>query len=195
MKDIGNQQAAMPWGQLREHYTVVRQIAGKLRSRYPWVSGDEISGYALLGFTMASSSFDSGRGVPFSSYAYHKGTYLAIDEMRRDRVVHRVRSGSPPKFYSISASLDGETRLVNQLPDERGNEDLQQVDHRDTLEFLLRRLNERDRKLLMMYYADELTFREIGEAFGVTESCVNLRHKGILTRLRRAALSLEDADA
>ena len=36
-----------------------------------------------------------------------------------------------------------------------------------------------------MYYADGLTFREIGEVMEISEASVCLRHKAILGRLRR----------
>ena len=56
---------------------------------------------------------------------------------------------------------------------------------RDLVEHLQKRLETDDRRLLQMYYADGLTFAEIGMVLGVTESTVCLRHTALMRELRR----------
>jgi RNA polymerase sigma factor for flagellar operon FliA len=59
--------------------------------------------------------------------------------------------------------------------------------HRDDLATLAReiaRLGERQKLVLALYYQDELTFREIGEVLGVTESRVCQVHTEAILRLR-----------
>jgi DNA-directed RNA polymerase specialized sigma subunit len=38
-----------------------------------------------------------------------------------------------------------------------------------------------------MYYADQMTFVQIGEMLGLSESGARLRHKSVMARLRRIA--------
>jgi RNA polymerase sigma factor for flagellar operon FliA len=47
-------------------------------------------------------------------------------------------------------------------------------------------LNERERILLSLYYAEELTMREIGEVLGVSEGRVCQLHARALQKLRAA---------
>lgn len=51
----------------------------------------------------------------------------------------------------------------------------------------LRRLAVKDRHLLLMYYADGLTLREIGCVLHISESAAGLRRKTLIVRLRQAA--------
>ena len=60
---------------------------------------------------------------------------------------------------------------------------------REPCTVLLTGLGDSDRRLMLMYYADGMTFREVAEVFGVSESAVCLRHKAILGRLRKIAAS------
>jgi RNA polymerase sigma factor (sigma-70 family) len=102
--------------------------------------------------------------------------YLAIDEMRRDGLVRRPDSQQAP-----AESIKGE------LPDPDGEDSLRDLVNRDTAEALLAALPQDDRDLLMMYYGQGMTLREIGQVRGVTEAAVCVRHQQLIAKLRRCA--------
>jgi len=52
-------------------------------------------------------------------------------------------------------------------------------------ETLLGRLCQKGRQLLLMYYSEHMTFKQIAEVFDISESAVCLRHKALIGRLRR----------
>jgi len=74
------------------------------------------------------------------------------------------------------------------IVDPRGQDGEKRLGVRDLLEHLLCNLRTDDRQLLEMYYADGLTFTEIGEAIGITQSTACVRHATLLRQLRRRAM-------
>lgn len=54
----------------------------------------------------------------------------------------------------------------------------------DTLRFICRSLNKRERLLIIMYYWMDITQKQIGESLGLSESRVSQMHSRLLARLR-----------
>ncbi len=153
------------------------QIAARLSHSYGWVDRDDLRGYAQLGVALAARRYRGDRGVSLEVFAYHKGMFLAIDEMRRDGVLRRRDAKAAPPACA----------LRDDLPDPAGQRSHDRLVQRDLLASLLGRLAPAERRLLLMHYAQHMTFREIAAVFQISESAVSLRHKALLGRLRRAA--------
>ena len=103
----------------------------------------------------------------------------AIDEMRKDGILRRRQAAPRP---TVSA-------LNEDMPDPSGENGLEKVEQRDLCKTLLSGLSQKDRQVLMLYYAQHMTFKEIGEVFGISESAVCLRHKSIIGRMRKLSTS------
>ena len=146
----------------RRHMPLAGRIATRLHRSYGWVGLDDLRGYAYLGLALAARVFESDRGIPFDRFAATKARYLAIDEMRKDGVVQR-RGGKPTE---VAAEL---TRTVR---DPKSARDHEAMLSRDLCATLLGKLNAQDRRLLMMYYADGLTLREISQVMRISESAL-----------------------
>jgi len=155
---------------------LVEELAHRLRRRYGWVELEELRSYAYLGLALAARAYEADRGLPFVNYAARKALYLAVDEMRRDRLVCRADADLPSCF-----------RLQPDLRDPHGDGGHSHLERRDLLRTLLEHIGDDDRRLLMMRYADELTFREIAEVLGRSESAVCIHHQTLLDRLRQTA--------
>jgi len=160
-----------------KHLPMVSRIAARLHRWYEWVAMDDLESYAYLGLAMAARRYQPDRGVPFENFASRKAMYLAIDEMRKAGILKR-RSAAPTP--SIGA-------LNPEIPDPSGPKAFASLERRDMCESLLGRVSDSDRKLLMMYYADQMTFVEIGVVLHLSESGARLRHKAVMKRLRRMA--------
>ena len=158
-----------------ENVSLADGIASRLHRLYCWVPIEDLKSYAYLGLALAARTYEPGRGVPFPQFAWRKGMYLAIDEMRKDSVLSRRRTTPAPSFGQLSPDI----------PDPHGPKGYASVDRQDLCESLLKKLRPQDRQLLMMYYSDELTFKEIAKVFDISESAVCLRHKALIVRLRR----------
>jgi RNA polymerase sigma factor (sigma-70 family) len=165
---------------------IAGQIAARLKRRFTWLLADDLYSYALTGLVMAAKAFDAQRGVPFPNFASLLGMYMAIDEMRRDRVIQRPQRVNRGRCCSLSA-MGWEEPDAAQIPDRAAQGAINRIEARDMVAHLLAALPPRDRQIMLMRYADNLTFGEIGAVVNRTESCICLRHKAILVRLRRLA--------
>jgi RNA polymerase sigma factor for flagellar operon FliA len=81
------------------------------------------------------------------------------------------------------------------LPDHSGVDPFREALRADLREFLSRGLNATERQILMLYYYENLSFREIGEALDLCESRVSQLHAAVLERLRQRKDRLHDAEA
>jgi RNA polymerase sigma factor for flagellar operon FliA len=81
---------------------------------------------------------------------------------------------------------EGEADKAALLADDRpGPEDvLERKDERERLVAALEKLDERERNLIRLYYFHFWKFREIAEAFGLSESRVSQLHQRIIQKLR-----------
>jgi RNA polymerase sigma factor (sigma-70 family) len=179
-----------------EHMTIARQIASRLKRRYTWVPMDDLYSYALLGLTMSADAYDPTRNVPFPNFASQKGMFWAIDQMRKDGVLRRRSSANMPRvlpFSEASNAADADEGWTPDVTDHHAEEARDLMEARDLCSALLKQLRKQDRQLLVMYYADHMTFREIAKVFKISESSVCLRHKALIRRLRRLATSMQVA--
>lgn len=177
-----------PTDLVNEHLSLGRQIAARLKRRYTWVPMEDLYSYALLGLTMAADAFDETRGVPFPNFASQKGMFWAIDQMRKDGVLRRRSSANMPRvlpFSEASGVQRDEDAWTPEVEDLGADDDRDHFEARDLCHTLLQQLRRQDREMLIMYYTERMTFREIAKVFGISESSVCLRHKALIRKLRR----------
>jgi len=167
-----------------DHLPLARGISTRMKRRYGWVATDELYSYALLGLTMAADAFDPARNVPFANFAAQKAMFWAIDEMRKDGLLRRRDAKPRPRMVPLS-TLIGRELPFDGMPDDRADRVRDRIEARDLCAVLLRRLSDTNRRLILMYYADHLTFKEIAKAMRISESCVCLRHAAVIQKLRR----------
>lgn len=168
------------------------QIAIRLKRRYNWIDEGDLRSYAYLGVMLAAQLFDVRRGLTLVQFAARKGLYLAIDEMRKDGIVRRSDS-TVPRIQSLG-SRDYSHRLPRgrySPSDGSGERELERIEERDFCQRMIMSLQPPQRRLLLMYYTDGMTFGEIAGILGISESAVCLRHKAILVRLKQMAASAD----
>ena len=175
-------------GLIEQHVPLAHAIAARLKRRYGWVDLDDLYSYSLLGLTTAARAWQPDRGLSFGAFARHKAMYVAVDEMRHDRLLRRESATGIRQILPSQGA--GDSAPEWDPADPRASDALRDVDTRDMLGSVLRCLPPEDRHLLEMYYADGMTFEEIAQVVGVTQSTVCVRHKGLLARLRRLAQGL-----
>ncbi len=158
-----------------EHVSLADGIGARLHRLYTWVPIEDLKSYGYLGLALAAKAYQPERGVPFPQFAWRKGMFLAIDEMRKDGVLSRRRTTPAPSFGALTPDI----------PDPSAPNGYVSVDRKDLCHTLLSKLRPQDQQLLMMYYSDEMTFKEIAKVFDISESAVCLRHKALMDRLRR----------
>lgn len=73
---------------------------------------------------------------------------------------------------------------IDTLSQSNHGDPLDQVNRKDMMEVLTRSLSDKERRILYMYYIDNLNLREIGEQLSLTESRVCQIHGNVIKRLR-----------
>jgi RNA polymerase sigma factor (sigma-70 family) len=170
-----------------QYLNIARGVASRLRRRYRWLPPDDLYSYALFGLVRAARTFDPDRSVPFAIYAASKALFAAIDEMRKDHVLTRVGIKARPTSVSLDSVLVADHKLWWHLCDQTAQKEWSQLEAREWCETMLGKLDTSDRQLIMLRYADDMTFRQIGKVMGLSESTVSLRHNALIMRFRRLA--------
>ena len=181
---------------VENHIQIAKQIAARLKRRYTWVAMEDLYSYSLLGLTMSARAFDPSRGVPFPNFAAQKGLFWAIDEMRKDGILRRKSSANMPRIVPFSEAVGSSVCDENWTPDVEDNHShtvQQNFEIHDLCVELLNRITPQERDLIILYYKKQLTFRQISQIFGISESSVCLMHKALIQKLRRLAVTMRVA--
>ncbi|MCH7814508.1 MAG: FliA/WhiG family RNA polymerase sigma factor [Planctomycetes bacterium] len=104
-----------------------------------------------------------------------------FDKLIRDANAVSVVSLSRKCFDSDSSR---EVREIDVLQDARGRDPVNDVHRRDLKELITRGLSRAERLILILYYYEEMTMKEIGATLDLSESRVSQMHSSILARLK-----------
>ena len=86
------------------------------------------------------------------------------------------------KWFETDSNKD--VREIDMLEDKRGENPLRSVQRKDIKELITRGLNRAERLIIILYYYEEMTMKEIGETLDLSESRVSQMHSAILARLK-----------
>ncbi|MFQ5591472.1 MAG: FliA/WhiG family RNA polymerase sigma factor [Phycisphaerae bacterium] len=73
---------------------------------------------------------------------------------------------------------------IDVIEDKRGKNPLKEIQKRDVKALMMRGLTRAERLILVLYYYEEMTMREIGMTLDLSESRVSQMHSSILERLK-----------
>lgn len=110
-------------------------------------------------------------------------------EMGLPEYQEMAREASATTMTSLSTDTsddDGSKsmRKIDLLEDKKGVNPEVEFKKKELTEFITRGLNRKERLIIILYYYEELTMREIGEALSLSESRVCQLHSRIIFRLR-----------
>ena len=110
-------------------------------------------------------------------------THLAVDEQEFDLLFNERDVPVVVTFGGMESGNDEDGGMDGMAESTEPNAvvDLQQTDLRN---FLVRGMESMDRMIVVLYYYESLTMREIGAVLGCSESRVSQRMDSILQRLR-----------
>ena len=100
--------------------------------------------------------------------------------MREATAVTQVSLSRP---YSESDS-NKEVCEIDVIQDRRGRNPVTEIQRRDLKHLITRGLTRAERLILILYYYEEMTMKEIGMTLDLSESRVSQMHSAILNRLR-----------
>ena len=109
---------------------------------------------------------------------------MSIEELRDTQVEAAAKT-----IFSLSEKWDDsddekETEKVEVLADKKSTDPLLTIQQKDLLNLITRNLTKKERLIVIMYYYEGLTMREIGEIMELTESRVCQIHSNVMLRLK-----------
>lgn len=108
--------------------------------------------------------------------------------LSEEKIVEIMSSDvSVNSIYDKKGTGDDSVEIIDTIEDEnsaRPEENLERNDAKKELEQALKKLPERERTLLVFYYHENMTLKEIGEAINVSESRVCQLHAQAIMKLR-----------
>ncbi len=123
-----------------------------------------------------------GRAPTHDEIAAHLGVPPdEFDKMLKDSSAVSQVSLSRKWFESDS---DKDVREVDVLQDKSSDSPLTILHQRDIKDLITRGLSRSEKMILVLYYYEEMTMKEIGDALELSESRVSQMHSSIIARLR-----------
>jgi len=86
------------------------------------------------------------------------------------------------KWFETDSSKD--VREIDVIEDKRSDDPFDAVNRKDLKELVTRGLSRAERLIIILYYFEEMTMKEIGETLDLSESRVSQMHSAILERLK-----------
>lgn len=86
------------------------------------------------------------------------------------------------KWYETDSYKD--VREIDIIEDTKGEDPTKCIQKRDLMRLVTKGLNRAERLIIILYYYEELTMKEIGTTLGLSESRVSQMHSSIVTRLK-----------
>ena len=86
------------------------------------------------------------------------------------------------KWYETDSYKD--VREIDILEDKKGEDPTNRLQRKDLMRMVTRGLNRNERLIIILYYYEELTMKEIGATLDLSESRVSQMHSAIIQRLQ-----------
>ena len=96
-----------------DHVPLVKHIAGRMALDLPGgLERDDLYGWGMVGLVNAADSFEHGRGLKFSTYAFSKIRGAILDELRRADFLPRGRREKVRELDRAVSALSHRTGLA-----------------------------------------------------------------------------------
>lgn len=132
----------------------------------------------------AMQSLEATLGRPPNEKELAKEMRLSMREFRKLRKDARAVGvvSLNRKWFETDSSKD--VREIDVVEDVRSVNPFRNVQQRDIKDLVTRGLSRAERLIIILYYFEEMTMKEIGETLDLSESRVSQMHSSILVRLR-----------
>ena len=110
-------------------------------------------------------------GVPMEQLANHVGDATAVSLVSLNK-----------KWYETDSYKD--VREIDILEDKKAVDPTHRLQNRDLMRLVTKGLNRNERLIIILYYYEDMTMKEIGATLDLSESRVSQMHSSIVARLQ-----------
>lgn len=166
--------------QLVEQYVpLANKLAYQKKKSMPrCIDIEELRSAAYLGLVEAASRYNAALGVCFSTYAYPRISGAITDYLRE---LGWMKRGGTYNILSLNAPMVEDEGMV--LGDTVADKE-EKHDQEEILEVISLKMDDQAKAVLRHYFIDELSMKEVGARFGVTEGRISQLIKQYKERIR-----------
>lgn len=112
------------------------------------------------------------------------GELLGLEKEKVDQILSEDTTIT--SLYDKKGTSDESIEIIDTIQDNRLNpqEEMEEKDVKKELEIALRKLPERERMIMVLYYHENMTLKEIGETIEISESRVCQLHAQAIMKLK-----------
>jgi RNA polymerase sigma factor for flagellar operon FliA len=126
---------------------------------------------AQLGRPPAPHEMAEKLGISIEEYYKQVGESTAVSQVSLNK-----------KWYETDSYKD--VREIDILEDKKAEDPTSRIQNRDLMRLVTRGLNRNERLIIILYYYEEMTMKEIGATLDLSESRVSQMHSSIVARLQ-----------
>ena len=126
---------------------------------------------ASLGRPPSAEEMATRLGVPLDEFARMQGDATAVTQVSLNK-----------KWYETDSYKD--VREIDILEDKKAEDPTHRLQNRDLMRLVTRGLNRNERLIIILYYYEDMTMKEIGATLDLSESRVSQMHSSIVARLQ-----------
>ncbi|MCQ2744429.1 MAG: FliA/WhiG family RNA polymerase sigma factor [bacterium] len=111
--------------------------------------------------------------------------YLGIEKEKVEQLL--ADDTTITSLYEKKGSSDGDIEIIDTIEDSKHkapHEEYEEKNVKSELEGALKRLPERERTIMVLYYHENMTLKEIGETINISESRVSQLHAQAIMKLK-----------
>ena len=112
--------------------------------------------------------------------------HLKMDKSELDRVMNDANAVNlvslNKKWFETDGSKD--VSEIDLIEDENSEDPTSRLQKSDLIRMVMRGLNRNERMIIILYYYEEMTMKEVGAALDLSESRVSQMHSAIIARLQ-----------
>jgi RNA polymerase sigma factor for flagellar operon FliA len=133
----------------------------------------------------ARSELEGRLGRPPSDLEIREELEVTTDEFKSLLMDAQPRTMTSLNDKTREDQSRGESSRMAMLPDKNAPDPEEEMRKKEITEFMLKGVSRKERIILLLYYYEDLTMREIGQALSLSESRVCQLHSRIISRLKQ----------